>query len=186
MLEWNLNGNAEIMAAMELAACVANENQAVVMVKGYNGDSANYTAIYHSELLEHQKEGGSFEDWIQGWSGFVLWYEEVVAAYVESTKIRLLNDAFRSYPRNFHMTAGVADKGQCFIESAANLTRIYGNFDAGNDSYNEHDFGTIMVYGQKCFWKIDYYDPTMQFGSENPADAKETKRVLTIMLANEY
>jgi hypothetical protein len=33
---------------------------------------------------------------------------------------------------------------------------------------------------------IDYYDATMEFGSEAPADASKTTRVLTIMLASEY
>lgn len=39
---------------------------------------------------------------------------------------------------------------------------------------------------RKIFWKIGYYDTTLEKGSEAPADPKETMRVLTIMPASEY
>jgi len=60
------------------------------------------------------------------------------------------------------------------------------NFDPGNDLYGEHDFGKVVIGGQDFFWKIDYYDHTLNFHSENPADPSITTRVLTIMLAGEY
>jgi hypothetical protein len=62
-------------------------------------------------------------------------------------------------------------------------------FDAfmpDNDPYGERDFGAFEHGGERIFWKIDYYDRTLTKGSENPADPKETVRVLTIMLASEY
>ena len=55
-----------------------------------------------------------------------------------------------------------------------------------NDPNGEHDFGNFELAGQKFFWKIDYYDTTMEFGSEDPADSAKTTRVLTIMLTSEY
>ncbi|NOY40695.1 MAG: DUF3768 domain-containing protein [Planctomycetes bacterium] len=36
------------------------------------------------------------------------------------------------------------------------------------------------------FWKIDYYDKQLKFGSDALANPDETIRVLTIMLVEEY
>ncbi len=44
----------------------------------------------------------------------------------------------------------------------------------------------VSIAGNKLFWKINYYDRDLEFGSENPADPAITARVLTIMLAEEY
>ncbi len=59
-------------------------------------------------------------------------------------------------------------------------------FDQENDPHDEHDFGMVDVQGAKYFWKIDYYDQSMEAGSPDPADPEVTKRVLTIMRADEY
>jgi hypothetical protein len=71
----------------------------------------------------------------------------------------------------------------------------------GNDPYFERDFGAIYQSRgagwttmkpadddiiQRVFWKIDYYDPTLTWGSEAPCDSAVTTRVLTIMLGSEY
>ncbi len=62
----------------------------------------------------------------------------------------------------------------------------FDSFTGDNDPYGEHDFGAIEHEGNRIFWKIDYYAPGLMHGSENPADPKQTIRVLTIMLAEEY
>ena len=46
----------------------------------------------------------------------------------------------------------------------------FSNFTKDNDPHGEHDFGSFEIEGETYFWKIDYYDLAMQFGSENPAD----------------
>jgi hypothetical protein len=59
-------------------------------------------------------------------------------------------------------------------------------FTPDNDPHGERDFGTFEHGGQRIFWKIDYYDRSMEFGSEDPSDPAQTVRALTIMLASEY
>ena len=67
-----------------------------------------------------------------------------------------------------------------------NRVRTFETFNADNDPRGEHDFGNFEVVGRKLFFKIDYFDAAMEFGSKDPADPSNTTRVLTIMLASEY
>ena len=63
----------------------------------------------------------------------------------------------------------------------------FDDFNADNDPHSEHDFGVIAIgRDERVFWKIDYYDRTMTYSSEDPSDPTQTTRVLTIMLASEY
>ncbi len=63
---------------------------------------------------------------------------------------------------------------------------LFNDFNEDNDPHGEHDFGAIDHDGEKIFWKIDYYAPDLEHGSEDPSDPGQTARVVTIMLANEY
>lgn len=101
----------------------------------------------------------------------------------KAAKIRALNDAFRTtlgggYGRVM-MTEGV---------KAMVIRRVatFSEFTADNDPHAEHDFGSFALAGRKLFWKIDYFDAAMEFGSEDPSDPVKTTRALTIMLAEEY
>jgi hypothetical protein len=62
----------------------------------------------------------------------------------------------------------------------------FNDFTEGDNPYGERDFGAFDHEGQKIFWKIDYYDPSLQRGSEDPSDPTRTTRVLTVMLADEW
>ena len=59
-------------------------------------------------------------------------------------------------------------------------------FDPDNDPHGERDFGDLALFGAELLWKIDYYDTDLRFGSNDPADVSVTKRVLTVMLAEDY
>ena len=56
----------------------------------------------------------------------------------------------------------------------------FSDFNADNDPHAEHDFGSFELSGRKFFFKLDYYDSAMEFGSEDPTDPAKTTRVLTI------
>ncbi len=83
-------------------------------------------------------------------------------------------------------TSGVNELPEATRARLFAAVQSFGNFGENNDPYGEHDFGKVVIGGQDFFWKIDYYDHSLNFGSENPADPSITTRVLTIMLASEY
>ncbi|WP_239806003.1 DUF3768 domain-containing protein [Croceicoccus hydrothermalis] len=45
----------------------------------------------------------------------------------------------------------------------------------------ERDLSIFEVDGHRIMMKIDYYDPTLEWGSEDPTDASKTRRIITIM-----
>lgn len=55
-----------------------------------------------------------------------------------------------------------------------------------SDDSPERDFGVIEFRGRTVWMKIDYYDLTLDFGSQDPADASVTTRVMTILLPEDY
>ena len=111
------------------------------------------------------------------------------AETVPSQKVRELNDRFRTTGQgkgSVMITSGLQEKGGAFVVAAVNAVRTFDTFSEDNDPWGEHDFGAVEIEGEKVFWKIDCYDPTLTMGSENPANEAVTHRVLTIMLASEY
>ncbi len=105
-----------------------------------------------------------------------------------TTKIRDLNDAFRRTLDGGRIlfTQGVSSYGVIFSHRALEVVREFDAFTPDNDPHEEHDFGSFTLDGEKLFWKIDYYDVALEYGSNNPADPAQTTRVLTILLAAEY
>lgn len=107
----------------------------------------------------------------------------------QALKIRQLNDAFRMRGEGYGtvmLTMGIQALGGTAIMQILNTIRCYDSFSADEDPWNEHDFGVLNFEGTRVFWKIDYYDRSVQYGSEDPTDPDKTYRALTIMLADEY
>src|SRR5215216_5980932 len=107
---------------------------------------------------------------------------------VDVGRIRTLNDELR---RSFRggpvvMTAGVRALSEARQLEILTAVANFDRFDADNDPYGEHDFGAVELGTDRLFWKIDYFDQALTNHSPDPGDPSLTKRVLTIMLAEEY
>lgn len=103
-------------------------------------------------------------------------------------KIAALNDAFRTTFRGGRVvvTASIDVLPDCVKAAALKKVAEFTEFTEANDPHGEHDFGSFELVNRMFFWKIDYYDKTLQYGSEDPSDPDKTMRVLTLMLAEDY
>lgn len=113
-------------------------------------------------------------------------------AIIETTElspIAQLNDRFRQgdhtlgQVRATQMVQALSSEDQ---QALFRLVRVFNEFTEDNDPWKEHDFGSVEFKGGKYFWKIDYYDKNLKYGSEDPSNPAVTIRVLTLMHSSEY
>lgn len=85
------------------------------------------------------------------------------------------------------LTDGIRSLPDHVREEIITNVRTYNAFTFDNDPHEEHDFGGFDQPGAGgVFWKIDYFDRDLRYASPDPADPCVTRRVLTILLADEY
>ena len=101
---------------------------------------------------------------------------------VRATEIAKRNDEYRRSRQGFVITRGVSALPD--ISTLLDAIRDHSKFNEDNDPYGEHDFGSLRFFGQKLFWKIDYYDSALEAWCDPLSE--ECHRVLTVMLAEEY
>ena len=107
------------------------------------------------------------------------------------SKIAKLNDDLRQNlftPGSNRVFVSAAVSSLPYLERALLLDKVqkFNDFNPDNDPYQEHDFARIEHNGINYFWKIDYYNKTMDAGSDDPSNPDITTRALTIMRADEY
>jgi hypothetical protein len=103
--------------------------------------------------------------------------------------IASLNDLARKamgIASRLFITDGVAAFDDLELSTIRHAVETFNDFTPDNDPYGERDFGSFKFQNETIFWKVDYYNRSLDAGSEDPADPKITTRVLTIMLASEY
>ena len=84
------------------------------------------------------------------------------------------------------MTRGVSALGP---EAQLVLTRRVASFDAFNadsDPHGWHEMGVIDLDGTTVWFKLDLFDTDYMYGSPEPSDPEQTRRVLTLLLPSEY
>jgi hypothetical protein len=105
-----------------------------------------------------------------------------------TSRIRALNDELRhTFTGGMAvMTPGIAALGHEAVERIVKTIAVFDDFCHANDPHEEHDFGSFEADGHTIFFKIDYYDQSLTYHSPDPSDPVVTRRVITIMLAEEY
>ncbi len=114
--------------------------------------------------------------------------DDLTTDLVEVSRIRDLNDGFRRSLQGgvLLLTAGVIALGAERQARILDAVARFDSFDPENDPYGEHDCALLSVEGTRILFKVDYYDRALEHLSPDPADPTLTRRVLTIMLAEEY
>jgi len=109
---------------------------------------------------------------------------------IDHHKVRLLNDRFRQSldPRlgRLVLQPAVVNLPSNELDELLAQIREFDNFDEGNDPFGEHDFGALVFNRQRYFFKLDYYDRSLRYHSEQPDSPLLTIRVLTVMRADEW
>ena len=103
-------------------------------------------------------------------------------------RIRDLNDQLRHTLTGGMavITPSIAALGQEAVERIVKTIAVFDDFCHANDPHEEHDFGSFEADGHMILFKIDYYDNELTYHSPDASDPAVTRRVITIMLADEY
>ncbi len=103
-------------------------------------------------------------------------------------RIRRLNDDLRrrGIGGTVLVSAGLHALGPATVSEVLRLVGQFDAFTAANDPHGEHDCAVLQAGALRVLWKIDLYDNNLQHHSPDPMDPAVTRRVLTIMLAEEY
>ena len=106
----------------------------------------------------------------------------------KTARIRELNDQLRSNAIGgcVVITAGIHALGTAAICQVLAAVARFDNFTEDNDPWGTHDCAILTVNGRRVLFKIDYYDLELQYHSPDASDPAVTRRVMTVMLAEEY
>lgn len=105
-----------------------------------------------------------------------------------TARIRALNDQLRQHfiGGQIVVTSSIGHLSDDDRLALFEAVRTFDDFTEDNDPYGEHDFGSFPFKGDTYFWKIDCYDLDRLSHSPDATDPSVTRRVMTILRAEEY
>lgn len=105
----------------------------------------------------------------------------------ETRAIRDLNDKLRQRHEGGVVltTAGIAALGEECVAKILAAIAAFDDFSKDNDPHGEHDCALFDWQRYRIMFKIDYYDQSMRYHSDDATDPNQTVRVMTVMLASE-
>lgn len=103
-------------------------------------------------------------------------------------EIRRLNTQFRNTFRGGKVVLTHSFAELPSADTAAILQTVadFKDFNEENDPHEERDFGSFNLSGREVWWKIDYYNLSLDGLSEDPGDPDKTKRVMTVGLSMDF
>ena len=106
----------------------------------------------------------------------------------KAARISALNDELRRFGRGGRVmiTSGIETLGASAIARVLAAVASFDAFTADNDPYGERDCAILTVDGIRVLFKLDYYDADLVYHSPDPSDPSVTRRVMTVMRADEY
>ena len=107
---------------------------------------------------------------------------------VRRAAIARLNDRLRFTGEGgwTYLSRGVAALPIMTKEAIINAVRHFSDFTPDNDPHGEHDCAILAMEQHNVMWKIDYYPHDRSKDEIDAADPEAVKRVMTIMIAEEY
>jgi hypothetical protein len=84
------------------------------------------------------------------------------------------------------ITSGIEALGTAALARILAAVAGFDAFTADNDPHGEHDCAILTVDGIRVLFKIDYFDCDLTDHSPDPSDPSVTRRVMTVMRADEY
>lgn len=123
--------------------------------------------------------------------------QNLVTGAFKGSLVAEQNDRFRitwgldpAVPGRTVITSGVDALSLGAKLAITRAVAAFSDFTPNNDPFGTRDFGSFEVEdGDRTvplYWKIDLYDVDYRFGSESPNDPTCTRRLLTILLPEEW